>query len=109
LNVLSSSTHRGWRSSIGLLDSIAIGKAYGMSARSIFWPLIPPTLWLDLERNGTMEKCNCGSGLRAEAIYDARNIFLTFACDKCKEQRLRTFRPDVLVDPNYWHDEPIDE
>jgi len=42
-------------------------------------------------------------------IYDARHIFLTFACEHCQEERLKIFRPDVLTDPNYWHSEPIDD
>jgi hypothetical protein len=66
---------------------------------------------LDLERNGTMvmQECTCGSGLGAYALYDARHIFLCFACEKCQDEKLSHFRPDVLTDPNYWHDEPIDE
>ena len=54
------------------------------------------------------ERCSCGSGQRADAIYDARNIFLTFACDKCRKEKLSRFRPDVLTNSNYWADEPID-
>jgi hypothetical protein len=44
-----------------------------------------------------------------EAIYDARGIFLTYVCDKCRKEKLSGFRADVLDDPNYWHDEPIDD
>jgi len=53
--------------------------------------------------------CSCGSGENQKAEYDARRIFLTYACDKCRKERLSHFRPDVLSDPNYWTDEPIDE
>lgn len=56
-----------------------------------------------------MEKCNCGSGLRADPIYDARNIFCFYACSKCIETKRTGFRTDIFVDPNYWHDEPIDD
>jgi hypothetical protein len=53
--------------------------------------------------------CSCGSGLERRAKFDARGIFLTYVCDKCEKEKLSHFRPDVLTDPNYWHDEPIDE
>ncbi len=53
--------------------------------------------------------CSCGSGLSREAQHDARGIFLTFTCAKCHERRMREFRSDVLSDPDYWHDEPIED
>jgi hypothetical protein len=43
------------------------------------------------------------------AQYDARGIFLTYTCDKCHDRKMSIYRPDVLTDPDYWHDEPIDE
>lgn len=43
------------------------------------------------------------------AEYDARGIFLTYVCTKCRKAKLSGFRPDVLRDPGYWHDEPIEE
>lgn len=43
------------------------------------------------------------------AEYDARGIFLTYVCPVCRSAKLAEFRPDVLTDPGYWHDEPIDE
>lgn len=55
-----------------------------------------------------IEHCSCGSGQRGYEVKDARGIFLTFACSKCREEKLSHYRPDVLDDPNYWHDEPID-
>ena len=51
----------------------------------------------------------CGSGLEKDAEYDARGIFLTYACDRCREQKLGSYRSEVLFDPNYWADEAIDE
>jgi hypothetical protein len=51
----------------------------------------------------------CGSGDTRRAVHDARGIFLTFVCKKCKERKLSEFRPDVLTDSNYWHDEPIED
>jgi hypothetical protein len=57
----------------------------------------------------TYRECPCGSGLYRNENYDARGIFLTFTCEKCKKVKLSKYRKDVLEDPNYWHDEPIDE
>lgn len=56
-----------------------------------------------------LRECSCGSGLERRAKYDARGIFLCYLCDKCEKHQLSRYRPDVLTDPNYWHDEPIDE
>ena len=42
-------------------------------------------------------------------LHDARGIFCCFVCDKCEAEKRRRYRPDVLADPGYWHDEPIDE
>lgn len=52
--------------------------------------------------------CHCGSGQYAPARFDARGIFLTYACDKCVKEKLSGYRPEVLTDPNYQCDEPID-
>lgn len=40
---------------------------------------------------------------------DARGIFLTYTCPKCHDAKMATYRRDVLHDPDYWHDEPIEE
>jgi len=40
---------------------------------------------------------------------DARGIPLRRVCEKCEKAKLAGFRADVLTDPNYWHDEPIEE
>lgn len=53
--------------------------------------------------------CACGSGLDKWAESDARGIFLCYVCEKCEEEKLGGFRPDVLTDPGYWADEPIEE
>jgi hypothetical protein len=53
--------------------------------------------------------CSCGSGKMWAPQYDARHLFLTYTCDDCHDRRMSEFRPDVLTDPNYWTDEPIDE
>jgi hypothetical protein len=41
--------------------------------------------------------------------YDARGIPLGRVCDTHRDQFLSRYRSDVLTDPNYWHDEPIEE
>lgn len=45
--------------------------------------------------------CRCGSGEWPEAHYDARGIFLTYACSKCEKEKLSGYRPEVLTDPQY--------
>lgn len=54
-------------------------------------------------------ECACGSGLIQEAQYDARGIYLCATCPKCEKEKLSQYRPDVLTDSNYWHDEPLDD
>jgi hypothetical protein len=61
------------------------------------------------KREGLSPYCACRSGEYREAQYDARGIFLTYTCPKCHRAKMRGYRPDVLTDSNYWHDEPIDE
>jgi hypothetical protein len=53
-------------------------------------------------------ECCCGSGEVREAEFDARGIFLCYVCDQCRAEKLRGYRSDVLSDPDYWADEPIE-
>lgn len=53
--------------------------------------------------------CPCGSGLQSWWEHDARGIELCRVCVKCKERKLSGYRPEVLADPNYVCDEPIEE
>jgi len=53
--------------------------------------------------------CSCNSGHSRHAHYDARGIFLCFACDDCATEKLSHYRPDVLTDPHYYADEPIED
>lgn len=39
---------------------------------------------------------------------DARGIPLAKVCEKCVDQVLSQYRPDVLTNSNYWADEAID-
>ena len=40
--------------------------------------------------------------------FDARGIPLCKVCDNCQDERLGGYRLDVLEDPSYWSDEPIE-
>ena len=42
------------------------------------------------------------------AEYDTRGIYLTKVCDLCVTHKLRAYRPDVLLNPCYEADEPIE-
>lgn len=53
--------------------------------------------------------CTCGSGEPREAIYDARGIFVTYACDRCRKEKLKGYRKDIFTDANYECDEEIDD
>ena len=53
--------------------------------------------------------CPCGSKLYSTWQYDARGIELCKTCVKCHAEKMKSYRPDVLTDPNYWADEEIDE
>ena len=57
----------------------------------------------------SQQTCNCGSGLEKKPVYDARGIFVTYACNKCKTQKLKGYRKDIFTNPQYETDEPIDE
>ena len=56
-----------------------------------------------------MTDCPCGSGLLPTLVYDARGIELGFMCERCRKRRLASYRPEVLIDPNYEHEEPLDD
>jgi hypothetical protein len=53
--------------------------------------------------------CPCGSGKTSWWENDARGIPLARVCEDCKQDRLKGYRPEVLTDPNYEADEPIEE
>jgi hypothetical protein len=53
--------------------------------------------------------CPCGSGQPSRWRYDARGIELCRTCSKCHDQKMRRYRRDVLVNPAYEADEPIEE
>lgn len=41
--------------------------------------------------------------------HDARGIPLAKVCEHCVDKQLSKYRPEVLSNPNYWADEPIEE
>jgi hypothetical protein len=53
--------------------------------------------------------CPCGSGKLSTWQFDARRIALCRTCDDCHDTRMAMYRPEVLNNPSYWCDEPIDE
>ena len=52
--------------------------------------------------------CPCNSGLASRWHNDARGIALFRGCSKCTPEKMKRFRPEVLTDPNYSADEPIE-
>ena len=53
----------------------------------------------------------CGRHVKGDGSYwahDARGIPLKRVCHKCEHKLADEFRADVLTDPNYWADEPIE-
>lgn len=52
--------------------------------------------------------CTCGSGEIPEEVYDARGIYLCRVCDVCRKEKLSGYRTEVLEDPNYECDEPVE-
>lgn len=53
--------------------------------------------------------CPCGSGFTSHWKNDARGIPLARVCEKCLEEKLAHYRPEVLTDSNYCADEPIED
>ena len=53
-------------------------------------------------------ECPCGSGEYPDAISDARGIFVAYVCDKCRQEKLKGYRPEIFTDGNYEADEPIE-
>ena len=53
--------------------------------------------------------CSCGSGQSRYDLTDARGIFCCYVCDICKPSKASRYRIEVLEDPNYDHDELLDD
>lgn len=56
-----------------------------------------------------MKLCSCGSGKNSWWENDARGIPLTRVCEDCKKEKLVKFKPEVLINPHYEADEPIED
>jgi len=54
------------------------------------------------------QECSCGSGEYKRAVFDARNIFVTYVCDKCEDSKLAPYREEIFNNPSYHTDEPIE-
>jgi len=48
-----------------------------------------------------VRSCPCGSGLPSSFNFDARGIILPRTCNACHAKKMATYRPEVLVNPNY--------
>ena len=53
--------------------------------------------------------CPCGSGRPSVLMHDARGIPLCRTCSVCHQRKMAGYRPEVLTNPNYQADEPIEE
>jgi len=53
--------------------------------------------------------CLCGSNEPRQSLFDARGIFCCYVCDECKVRKAASYRIEVFEDPNYYHDEPLDD
>lgn len=51
--------------------------------------------------------CRCGSGEFAEPVYDGRGIYLCKVCDKCRREKLRGYRPEILS--GHYDESDVDE
>ena len=56
--------------------------------------------------NDEIRWCRCGSRRPAFWMYDGHGIELCMVCDKCKAQKMKQYRPDIMS--AYEADEPID-
>jgi len=59
--------------------------------------------WTSTER-----LCNCGSGKAREELCDARGIFCSYVCPNCEKETRSRYRLDVMTNPSYEADEPIE-
>jgi hypothetical protein len=41
--------------------------------------------------------CDCGSGELSEWQYDAQGIELCRTCNRCKQEKLSRYRPEILT------------
>jgi hypothetical protein len=57
-----------------------------------------------------MRPCSCGSGLESWWEYDALGIPLCRVCERCQQEKLAQYRPEILTGYTQEDvDEPIEE
>lgn len=56
----------------------------------------------------SIRPCPCGSGKPSWWAKDARGIELARICVDCQERKMARYRPEVLTNPSYHADEPIE-
>lgn len=54
-------------------------------------------------------ECSCGSGLIRYDLTDARGIFCGYVCEKCEQEKMSGYRPEIFTDSSYEADELIEE
>jgi hypothetical protein len=62
----------------------------------------------DLKEFEMNRLCTCGSNKYSWWAMDARGIPLARVCEDCVKEKLSGYRTEVLVDPSYEADEPIE-
>ena len=56
-------------------------------------------------------EASCNAHTKGDGSWwenDARGIPLTRVCSKCRSEKLKKYRPEVLTNSNYEADEPIE-
>ena len=48
-----------------------------------------------------LKLCRCGSGHFQFPVRDARGIFIDYVCQRCKDDKLSAFNPEIMINPNY--------
>jgi len=47
-----------------------------------------------------LEKCPCGSGEGADAVFDCMGIFVDYMCSRCREKKMSKYDPIIFEDPD---------
>lgn len=56
----------------------------------------------------SVRPCPCGSGKPSTWQFDARGIPLCRTCQDCHKEKMSKYRKDVLTNPRYVANEPIE-
>ena len=52
--------------------------------------------------------CRCGSGKEKYPLEDARGIHCCYVCEDCEKEKRSKYRVEVMEEPDYYADEPIE-